>query len=168
MSTTKQIDTTEKISFKQIKADITDYESSLTDMNNEIKVILSDLDSLDLSTMDLKDEETENFISTNKKLLENTLSHLDTIEKQIFNGIIIIENRAEVELIQLDEDNDIVEEFPLRDCPSCSKGLVGVGMTKEVKFPKGILASNRVGEITFTHLTCDRCDYKILTTDDRA
>jgi len=84
MSTTKQTDTTEKISFKQIKEDITDYESSLIDMNNEIKVILSNLDSLDLSTKDLKDEETENFISTNKKLLENTLSHLETIEKQIF------------------------------------------------------------------------------------
>ena len=39
MSTTKQTDTTEKISFKQIKEDITDYESSLIDMNNEITSI---------------------------------------------------------------------------------------------------------------------------------
>lgn len=92
----------------------------------------------------------------------------DTIEKQILKGTIMSDNRVEVELIQTDEDNDIIDDYPVRDCPSCPKGFVTVGMTKEVKFPKGILASNRVGEITFTHLTCDRCNYKILTTDYHA
>lgn len=48
----------------------------------------------------------------------------------------------------------------------CPKGIVTVGITDTVTFPQGILASNRVGAITFYHYTCDRCDYKILTTQE--
>ena len=70
---------------------------------------------------------------------------------------------TKVEYRENDIDDDM-SEYPIRDCPSCEKGIVTIGLIDLIIFPKGILASNDIGNIKFYHFTCDRCSYKILTT----
>lgn len=50
-------------------------------------------------------------------------------------------------------------------CPVCEKGIVTISFMDRVTFPAGVLASDRWGKPEFYHYTCDRCKYKILTTE---
>lgn len=65
-------------------------------------------------------------------------------------------------LFELEEED---HDYPSFDCPNCEKGIVGIGQTFQVVVPKGTLSANRVGDISFFHYTCDRCDFKVLTTE---
>jgi hypothetical protein len=63
-----------------------------------------------------------------------------------------------------DSDGGINGSF---ECPRCERGIVMIGKVNEIKFPSGILASNKYGEQIFYHYTCDRCDFKILVQDEK-
>jgi len=60
----------------------------------------------------------------------------------------------------LEDGYDIYGSF---DCPHCEKGIVSIGYTYSVVFPKGILSADKVGNIRLEHYTCDRCEFKMLT-----
>jgi len=70
--------------------------------------------------------------------------------------------KVKVKLVEVEEED--FDLYNSKGCPNCEKGIVSIGKVAEVIFPKGILASDNIGEIKFYHYTCDRCEYKILTT----
>ena len=77
-----------------------------------------------------------------------------------------IEIKMKVESSNDDVDDSMCGIYGSFDCPKCEKGIITIGIIREIIIPAGVLCAEQYGEQKFYHYTCDRCGFKILVQDE--
>jgi len=77
-----------------------------------------------------------------------------------------VEIKMKIESSDNDVDDSMCGIYGSFDCPKCEKGIITVGVVREIIFPAGLLCAEKYGEQRFYHYTCDRCGFKILVQDE--